>query len=247
MKSEYVLLLGKRNYLVKKSKGKFNTHFGEIDLSKLKKKKVGDKIKTHTGETFVIASPTLMDLLVKKAKRLPQIITPQDAALILAYTGISTKSLIVDAGSGSGFLSIFLAHYCRDGKIISYEINEKFAKVAKSNVDLVGLKNVIIKNKDILKGIDESNVDLVTLDMKNAEANINNAYKALKVGGWLVVYSPYIEQVKEVVSKMRSLRFIDILTVENIKREWQVSDYTRPKTLGVVHTGWLTFGRKFNG
>lgn len=244
MKDEYILLLGGRNYLLKKSKGKFNTHFGEIDLSKLTKKKIGDKIKTHTGETFIIASPTFMDLLAKKAKRLPQIITPQDASLILAYTGISTKSLIVDAGSGSGFLSIFLAHYCNNGKVISYEINKKFAKVAQDNVKLIGLKNVTIKNKDVLKGIDEKNVDLVTLDMKNAEASIKNAYKALKTGGWLVVYSPYIEQVKEVVKKMNEFGFINILTVENIRREWQVSDYTRPKTLGVVHTGWLTFGRK---
>jgi len=244
MKDNYVLLLGKKNYLIKKGKGKFNTEFGEIDVFKVSKKKIGDRIKTHTGEEFVIVTPTLIDLLFKKTKRLPQIVTPMDASLILAYTGVPTNSLIVDAGAGSAFMAIFLGYYCCKGRVISYEINDKFAKVAKENVNIVGLKNIVIKNKDILKGIDEKNVDLITLDMKDAENNIKNSYKALKLGGWLVVYSPYIEQVKAVVSKMKEVGFTDIMTVENIRREWQIGDYTRPKTMGVMHTGWLTFGRK---
>jgi tRNA (adenine57-N1/adenine58-N1)-methyltransferase len=183
-------------------------------------------------------------LLEKKAKRLPQIIMPQDAAMILAYTGISPKSLIVDAGAGSGFLSIFLAYYCPLGRVVSYEINEKFAQLVKENAKLVGVKNLTIKNRDILEGIDEKNVDLVTLDMKDAEKNVENVYNALKTGGWLAVYSPYIEQVKLVCGKIEALPFVEVSTVECIKREWQVSDFTRPKTLGLLHTGWLTFARK---
>ncbi len=238
------LLLGKRKYIVIQEKGKYNTQFGQIDLKELKKKKVGDKIKTHTGEVFTVAEPNFLDLLEKKAKRLPQIITPQDAAMILAYTGIAPNSLIVDAGCGSGFLSMFLAYYCSKGKVISYEINERFAKIARENAKLVGLKNLQIKTKDILQGIEEKNVDMVTLDMKDAERNIENAYYALKPGGWLVVYSPYIEQVKLVTERINQLSFTEVKTIECIKREWQVSEYTRPKTLGLMHTGWLTFARK---
>ncbi|MBU5689052.1 MAG: tRNA (adenine-N1)-methyltransferase [Candidatus Aenigmarchaeota archaeon] len=241
---KYRLLLGKRKYIVSLDTDKFNTQFGQIDIKELRKKKIGDTIKTHTGEEFVVLEPSLIDLLEKKAKRLPQIIMPQDACMILAYTGVSPDALIVDAGSGSGFLSIFLAYYCPKGKVISYEVNEKFAKVAKENAKLIGLKNLQIKNRDILLGIEEKNVDLVTLDMKDAEKNIENAYKALKRGGWLVVYSPYIEQVKLVTQKIEQLSFTEIKTIECIKREWQVSDYTRPKTLGLMHTGWLTFARK---
>ena len=241
---KFRVLLGKRKYVVDLYNKKYNTQFGEIDNKDLKKRKLGDKIKTHKGEEFTIAEPTLIDLLEKKAKRLPQIITPQDAAMILAYTGIPVNSTIVDAGCGSGFLSIFFAHYCSKGRVISYEINEKSAKIAEENAKLVGLKNLQIKNKDILNGIDERNVDMITLDMKDAEKNIENTYQVLKPGGWLVIYSPYIEQVKLVINEINKLSFTEIKTIECIKREWQVSEYTRPKTLGLMHTGWLTFARK---
>ena len=70
------------------------------------------------------------------------------------------------------------------------------------------------------------------------------SYKSLKIGGWLAVYSPYIEQVKKVREEMKNFGLSQIKTVENIVREWQVSKFTRPKTLGIMHTGFLTFARK---
>jgi tRNA (adenine57-N1/adenine58-N1)-methyltransferase len=186
----------------------------------------------------------LLDIL-KKLKRLPQIVTPKDASLILAYTGISPDSLIVDAGSGSSFLCIFLAYYCSQGKVITYEKRHDFAEVARKNIKLSGLKNIILKEKDILEGIEEKDVDLITLDMKDVEKVIKNAYDSLKVGGWLAVYSPYIEQVISTRKEIEKLNFTDVKTVENIVREWRVGKHTLPEVSGVMHTGWLTFARKF--
>ncbi len=185
----------------------------------------------------------LLDIL-KRLKRLPQIVTPKDASLILGYTGIPPDSLIVDAGSGSGFLCIFLAYYCREGKVITYEKRSDFAKVVRENVKLSGLKNIVVKEKDILEGIEEKNVDLITLDMKGAEKVVKNAFQILKPGGWLTVYSPYIEQVILVRNEIERLDFNQIKTVENIVREWRVGRHTLPEVSGVMHTGWLTFARK---
>lgn len=185
----------------------------------------------------------LLDVL-KELKRLPQIVTPKDASLILGYTGISPDSLIVDAGSGSGFLCIFLAYYCRKGKVVTYEKRPDFAKLVRKNVKLSGLKNIVVKEKDILEGIKEREVDLITLDMKGSEKVIENAFQVLKPGGWLVVYSPYIEQVISVRGGMENLDFTQIKTVENIVREWRVGRHTLPEVSGVIHTGWLTFARK---
>ncbi len=243
-KNELVLLLGKKNFLVHVDERKLHTEFGVINLSELLKKKFGDKIKSHTNEIFTIVKPTIIDILMKKAKRLPQIITPDDASLILSTTGIAPSSIIVDAGSGSGFLAIFLAHYCQQGKIITYEKNSKFAKVVTENIRITGLKNINVKQKDILKGIQEKNIDMITLDMKDAERMVAKCYNALKPGGWLVVYSPYIEQVKRIVEKFEKSKFTHVKTIENTRRDWQVANYTRPHTLGVMHTGWLTFARK---
>ena len=170
---------------------------------------------------------------------------PKDIALIIAYTGVSSGSLVVDAGCGSGYTAIFLANYIKPGKVVTYEKNKRFAKVARENIKASGLSKFIkLKEKDITKGIDEKNVDLITLDLKNAEKVIKHAYKALKAGGYLVVYSPYIEQVISVSKRIQKFNFCEIKTLENIVREWQFEKYTRPKTLGIMHTGFLTFARK---
>ncbi|MEM5790883.1 MAG: tRNA (adenine-N1)-methyltransferase [Candidatus Aenigmatarchaeota archaeon] len=243
---ELVLLISKESsYLVEVSSRKINTKDGIFDLGLLKEKNFGDRIKTHLGKEFTIAKPNIIDILEKKIKRLPQIVMPKDAALIFAYTGIEKGSLVVDAGTGSGFLAIFIANYIKPGKVITYEKNKKFVKVAKENIKSSGLfKFIKLKEKDITKGIDERNVDLITLDLKDAEKVIEHAYKALKPGGWLVIYSPYIEQVISVFREIEKRNFSNLKIVENVVREWQIEKYTRPKSFGLMHTGFLTFARK---
>lgn len=244
-RKELVLLLSKEeSYLVEVKEKTLHTQSGTIDLGTLLKKKPGDKIKTHLGVEFVIVKPTFGDLLKRKMKRLPQIIMPKDASLIIAFTGINNDSLIVDAGSGSGFLAMFLANYVAKGKVVTYEKNKEFYEVTKRNVKISDLNNIEVKNKDITKGIDEKNVDLVTLDMKDAERVVRHAYKALKPGGWLVLYSPYMEQVIKVRREIKKRNFTQVMTVENILREWQIEKFTRPKTIGIMHTGFITFARK---
>ena len=240
-----VLLLSKdSSYLVELKKGKLHTKDGIFDLEEILNKNFGDKIKTHLKKEFTIVKPNLVDIL-GKVRRGPQIVMPKDAALILAYTGISQRSFVVDVGTGSGFLAIFLANYIKPGKLVSYEKDKRMAKIAEENIRLSGLSKFIeIKNKDATKGISEKNVDLVTVDIQNPEKVVKQAYKALKLGGWLVVYSPTIEEVIAVVREIKKLNFSYIKTVENIVREWQSERTTRPKTLGLLHTGFLTFARK---
>jgi len=243
--NELALLIGKGIYFVKAGDRKINTEFGIVDQSELLKKKFGDKIKTHSGEEFTIVKPNLIDILMKKMKRLPQIIMPKDASLILGYTGVSTDSFIVDAGTGSGFLSIFLGYYCNKGKVVTYEKRSEFAKVARDNIDTIGLKNVIVKERDILNGIEEKNVDLITLDIEFPEQVVGICFNSLKKGGWLVIYSPHIEQVIRTRKEVEKLSFSQVKTIENITREWRVGKHTLPEVSGVIHTGWLTFARNF--
>lgn len=154
-------------------------------------------------------------------------------------------SLVVDAGTGTGYLSIFLANYLKPGKVVTYEKDGIFAKSAKQNIKSSGLEKFIkLKQKNILRGIDEKNVDLVTLDMQYAEKVVKHAYAALKYGGWIVVYSPYVEQVKAVVNEIKRKGFSEVKTVENIVRLWDVREHTLPQRSGIMHTGFITFARK---
>src|SRR5439155_11913658 len=105
-------------------------------------------------------------------------------------------------------------------------------------------KNIFLKKKDITKGISEKNVDLVTLDLQDSYIAVAKAHKALKVGGWLAIYSPHVEQVIQVTKEIKKKGFSEPKTFENIVREWKVDRTTHPKTIGLMHTGFLTFARK---
>src|SRR3989344_2705953 len=245
-KGSLVLLVrNDRSYLVEAGKGNLNLKEGNVDLKQLLKKKFGDEIKTHIGKRLSIVEPNLKDVLEKKVKRLPQIITPKDVALILAYTGIGQGDKVVDAGTGSGFLSIIIASYIKPGKVYTYEKNRQFYNLAKKNLKMAGVEKFVeLKRADATRGIKQRNVDLVTLDLKNPEKMIQHAYKSLKPGGWLVVYSRYVEQMSKVSKEIKKKNFSSIKIVENIVREWQVEGFTRPRTVGLMPTGFLTFARE---
>lgn len=234
---EKILLLGEKKYLIKAEKRKFSTEFGEIDLGKLIGKKFGTKIKSHLGKEFTAVEPSLPDIL-RKIKRGPQIITLKDAGLIASFTGLNKKSKVIEAGSGSGHLTIFLSKIA--DKVYSYEKREKFYEIAKKNIEDLNLKNVKIKNEDVKK-CKEKNIDVFILDLGSPERHIETARKALKPGGYLVVYSPVIEQAQ----RLNLEEFTEIETVECILREWNVgNNRTRPKTRSIGHTAFLTFARK---
>jgi tRNA (adenine57-N1/adenine58-N1)-methyltransferase len=168
---------------------------------------------------------------------------PKDAALIISVTGCSPGWKVVDAGTGSGFLSMFLSNIgCT---VYSYEKKKEFYEIAKRNVKNFELKNLVIKNSDITKGIKENEIDLITLDMQHPEKVMKHAFKALKSGGWLAVYSMHIEEVKKVYEELKKFDFTYVKILENIQREWQsMGKLTRPKNYMLAHTGFLTFARK---
>ncbi len=240
-----LLLLSKdESYLVTNLDRDLSFKSGIVRAKELKKKKFGDTIKTHIGKEFYVVRPSILDILYKGAKRAAQVILPKDIGLILSYTGIRPDSKVVDAGAGTGFLSIFMANMLPHGEVVTYEKDKRFFEVARKNIEVSGLANLSIKLKDVNKGIPDKNVDLVTLDMQHPGKAISHAYKALKMGGYIAVYSPTAEELIDTVKVVRKLNFSEPKTVENIVREWQTERTTRPKTMGLMHTGWLTFARK---
>lgn len=181
--------------------------------------------------------------LLKKLKRGPAIMQPKDIGLIIGYTGIGKESVCVDAGTGSGFLTIALANICK--KLYSYEKKMEFFQLAQENIKRTGLENVELKNKDVFEGIDESEIDLVVLDLPNAERAIKFAYSSLKKEGWLIGYLPNIEQAKIFHLSCHEAMFSEIFTIEGIVREYEVREYgVRPMHIGLIHTAYLTFARK---
>ncbi|MBI5332271.1 MAG: methyltransferase domain-containing protein [Candidatus Aenigmarchaeota archaeon] len=186
----------------------------------------------------------ILDIL-KKTKRLPQAVIPKDAGMIVAYTGVCSGWRVLDAGTGSGWLSMFLANIVNPGKVLSYEKREDFAKNAQQQIRKYGISNLRIVNKDVLAIDVKGKYDLITLDMKDCEKAVGKLHKNLAPGGWFAVYSPHIEQsvaVKDVMAE-NSLKNINI--IENIAREWYSEHgFTHPVPSGIMHTGFLCFGKK---
>jgi tRNA (adenine57-N1/adenine58-N1)-methyltransferase len=239
-KNSLVLLLGKsKKYLIRPIK--FSCEFGFCDLRKIIGKNYGVRVKIGK-ERFTVVKPGLTDML-KKAKRGPQIILPKDAGAIASVTGCSSGWKIVEAGTGSGFLSMFFANLgC---KIYTYERRKEFYDISSKNIKNFNFKNVFIRNADINKGIKEKDVDMVVLDMQNPEKVVKNAFRALAPGGWLAVYSMHIEEVKKVYEEIAKCNFTEVRVLDNVQTEWQIlGGLSRPKNFVLAHTGFLTFARK---
>ena len=181
---------------------------------------------------------------LKRLKRGPQVMLPKDIGMIIAFTGIGRDSVCVDAGAGSGWLAISLGNIAK--RVTSYEWREDFARLAEENVERAGLgKRVRIKRKNIFDGINEKNVDLVTLDMADSEKAVPHAFKALKEGGYLVGYLPHAEQVQKFVKAVREAGFREDFCIECIVREMLVREAGfRPENTGLMHTAYLVFARK---
>ncbi len=236
-----------RKYLVKIDKKMLHTNYGTVDLGGLVGKKSGDRVKSHLGKDFIVMKPSMVDYL-QKIRRVPQIMLPKDAAQIVANTGVGPGSLVVDAGAGSGSLAIFLGNLVRpNGRVVSYEIRDDFTRIAQENIKMAGLEGTVeVKMKDIYEGIDESDVDLVTLDLPQPELALPHAERALKVGGYLSSYSPCVEQVQRLYAAFQNSSFGSFKTIECLVREIEVKKMcTRPSSRMIAHTGYLTFARKF--
>ena len=218
---------------------------GVIDPSSFVGKIYGKQIEIGNKQ-FWILQPSLMDKL-QGLKRKAQIILPRDAAQIIMNCSIETGHKVLEAGIGSGSLTIALATtIAPDGKVFSYDKREDFIEHAMKNLNMAKLdKYVKTKVKDVTAGIDEKDLDAIVLDIPNPWDAINHVYNALKPGGYLCTYSPLSTQVEKTVEEIKKHGFIEVKTVENIQREIIVSENgIRPSFDMLGHTGYLTFARK---
>ena len=119
-------------------------------------------------------------------------------------------------------------------------------KTAEENIQKLNLKNITVKNKSLYDGIDEKEVDLITLDLPEPWKVIQHAAKALKIGGFLVSYSPSVPQVQDFVNELhKNEQLLYMKTVELIERLWEIEGRrVRPKSTGIGHSGFITFARK---
>ncbi len=237
----------KRTWLVRAIPGReLHTHKGVVRLSDVIGLPYGSRIRSSTGEEFVVLRPTIRDYVLK-GRRATQIIYPKDMGLILAFTGIGPGWRVVEGGTGTGALTAFLAYHVRpDGRVYSYEVRPEFLEVARANLERIGLLDFVeLKLADITEGISERGVDAVVLDIASPWLAIPHAHEALRGGGTLASFSPTVDQVVKTVQALREHGFVDIQVIECLLRHIRAEPgKTRPEWLMRAHTGYITFARK---
>jgi len=233
-----ILIRNNKTYFWKS--GDLHTDAGVIKEEDLNKDI--SKIKTHSGKELIMFPASYLDQ-IKKIKRGPQTLLPKDIAIISFYSSIDKNSKVLDAGSGCGLLAISLSRIAKE--VITYEKDEQHYNITKHNIEYLKSKNITIKQKNIYEGIEEDNLDLITLDLPEPWQVLPHAEKALKSGAYLITYLPTITQVQEMVRETKKHSFIIEKTIEILEREWYVDGKkVRPMSNMQGHTAFITILRK---
>lgn len=251
---ERVLLIdgrGRRYLVTLSSGGQFHSHQGTVDHDGLIGGPEGVTVPTSKGGRLHVFRPTLSDYQLKM-KRGAQVVYPKDVGMILVYADIYPGARVLEAGTGSGSLTLALARAAGpDGLVVSYEVREDHHEQAVANITAwyegMGGKpeNLELKLGDVFEGIDEEEIDRAVLDMPEPWRALPTLGDALVPGGILCCYLPTIPQVSRTVEEMRSAGFSFLSTFEVLHRTWNVDDRSvRPDHRMVGHTGFLITGRK---
>ena len=208
----------------------------------------GATVTLSRGTKFIVLKPTLSEYILKMPRG-AQVIYPKDIGVILMSGDIYPGATVVEAGVGSGALTMALLRAVGDrGVIISYEVREDFSKRALENIQRYHGKtnNLIIRQQDIYEGILEEGIDRIILDLPEPWRVVGHAAQSLREGGIFLCYLPTVLQVATVVKALKEAgKFIQVETSETLLRTWHVEDNSvRPDHRMVAHTGFITVGRK---
>ena len=153
---DIILYLDKRRtYMVKvEADRQFHTHKGYVEIGELIGKPYGTTLVSSLGISFYVIKPLIRDRILKTDRK-TQVLYPKDISYILLQMGIGPGSRIVEAGTGSGALTMAMANIVRpDGMIYSYDINPKFKqnRILPDYLDKTQ-KNIINNIKSIIKNL----------------------------------------------------------------------------------------------
>lgn len=231
--------------------GSFHTHKGQIFHDLLIGQPEGSVVTTDRGIGYLALRPLLADFVLSMARG-AAIIYPKDAAQIVSLADIHPGHRVIEAGVGSGALSLsILSAVGEEGSLVSVERRAEFADIALANVETFrGAAHPhwsieVGDFQDLAMERPEGSADRVVLDMLAPWECIPAVSHVLIPGGVLAVYVATVTQLSRVVESVRHHgRFSDPESLEVLVRPWHVEGLAvRPEHRMIGHTGFLMTAR----
>ena len=231
---------------------RFHTHKGSISHDDLIGLVEGSVAATEQGVEYLVFRPLLEDYVLSMPRG-AAIIYPKDATQILQRADIHPGQTVIEAGVGSGALSLWLHRVLGDaGELISIERRAEFADIARANVETYYRGNPpaawdirIGDFNEVADTMPEHSVDRVILDMLTPWECLDQALRILVSGGVLVCYVATVTQLSRVMDALRhSGRTSEPEASETMNRSWHVEGLAvRPDHRMIGHTGFLCWAR----
>jgi len=218
-----------------------DTKYGKITKEQLEN---AGKIQTSMNKDAYVIEESFIDKY-KAMPRLAQTIPLKDIGFIITSTGLNKDSIVGESGCGSGGVSCFLAKIVKE--IRSYDINDKHIDITKNNLKELGIENVTVIKASVYEPLDieDNYFDVFILDVPEPKKALN-VFDKVKVGGFVISYSPSISQNLEFVNSLPENVEL-VKTIEVLNRKWKLhKDIAKPEELEINHSGFMTLVRKLD-
>jgi tRNA (adenine57-N1/adenine58-N1)-methyltransferase catalytic subunit len=193
--------------------------------------------------------PTLAEYVLEMPRG-AQVIYPKDLAVILFWADIYPGCRVLEAGMGSGALTLALLRAVGpDGRVITFEQRDEFARRALANIHMrIGeVTNLTVRLRPVEEGLlEEEPVDRVVFDLPEPWRLTADLPKVLRPGGIFLSYVPTIIQAHQTSEALRRDRHWALVeTFETLFRPWNIEGQSvRPFHRMVAHTGFITVARR---
>lgn len=227
----------------------FFTHKGSIPHDDLIGRPEGVTVTTTGGVTYLALRPLLADYVLSMPRG-AAVVYPKDAGQVVHMADIFPGARVVEAGVGSGALTMSLLRAVGDeGHVFSYERRQDFADIARENVEsFFGGPHPAwrLTVGDLATHLDVTEVDRVVLDMLAPWDCLDAVSRALVPGGVLICYVATTTQLSRTAEAMRDHgTFTEPSAWESLVRGWHLEGLAvRPEHRMVGHTGFLLTTRR---
>jgi tRNA (adenine57-N1/adenine58-N1)-methyltransferase catalytic subunit len=249
---EQILLLdqrGKRHLIFLRKSETFHSDRGWVPHDGIIGKVEGSWVRSSMGLRYIAVRPTLADYVLEMPRG-AQVIYPKDLAMILFWADIYPGCRVMEAGMGSGALTLALLRAVGpEGRVITFEQREEFARRALANIHLRcgEVTNLTVRLRPIEDGFaEEEPLDRVVLDLPEPWKLTGELPRVLRPGGIFLSYVPTIIQAHQTTEALRHDRHWSLIeTFETLFRPWNIDGQSvRPFHRMVAHTGFITVARR---